>query len=66
MSEKTADKLIVTFDRDPKGLDEPCLVVGRKLTDGTIEIINTLKGEDANTLYDVITTWKGCGADGTL
>lgn len=57
MSQITADKLTVTFDHDPKGLDVPCLVVSRKLADGAVEIINAIKGEAAVDMYNALTSW---------
>lgn len=49
------DKLIVTFDKNNG--DIPFLVVSRKLADGTIEIINGLKGDIAVDLYNTLTSW---------
>ena len=54
MSEKTADKLTVNFDRDPKGLDTPVLAVTRTRSDGIIELVKAYTGMAAENLYYVL------------
>ena len=40
------------------GLDEPVMTVGRKLINGSVEIINALQGEEAEELWKKLTTKK--------
>lgn len=49
------DSLIIGFDFS-HGKDVGVLIVGRKLLDQSIEIINAFQGKEAEELYEKLTT----------
>lgn len=59
MGEATSDKLTVTFDREPEGMDVPVLVVSRTEDNGDIVIVNAMKGNAAVNLYELLINWFG-------
>ena len=51
----TADTIIVSYDNS-NGKDHTVLVVGRKRANQSVEIINALRGDEAEEMYRRLTT----------
>lgn len=52
---KTSDTLLVSVDFS-NGKDNSVLVVGRKLPNQSVNIINAFKGDDAIRMYELLIT----------
>ena len=48
------DVLLVSYDAHSN--DEPIMIVGRKRSNGSIDIVNAFQGEEAVDFYNALTT----------
>lgn len=48
------DVLLVSYDDQSN--DEPIMIVGRKRSNGSIDIVNAFQGEEAVDFYNALTT----------
>lgn len=53
----TNDTILVSVDFS-HGIDKDILLVGRKIPNGSVEIINAFQGQEARNLYETLTTVK--------
>lgn len=54
---KITGSFLVSFDFNDK--DVPILLVGRKKKGNAVEIVNAFQGEEAASIYKMLTTAKG-------
>ena len=57
---KMTDSIIVVYDYN-EGTDNAVLIVGKKLPDKTVDILNAFSGDEAKELWAKLTTVKGEG-----
>lgn len=55
---KITGSFLVSFDFKDNG-DVPILLVGRKKKGNAVEIVNAFQGEEAVSIYKMLTTVKG-------